>query len=176
MYPTFENRNTAVTLLGACSRFGNPINVDDGVFGDWYIYRNCSGVDALVRAQSWEDALEAVYDILPTIPEADVLSAYGLSICEYGPNRGYWAQREREEFDVIDDVEGDRHTFSSHGAAESFAYDRMNQGRDLCEGYQYQANSSGTGIVATGYEESLEPLTMQDLCDENIILIWEAND
>lgn len=29
----------------------------------------------------------------------------------------------------------------------------------LIEGYQYQANASGTGIVAVGHHESLDPLT-----------------
>ena len=44
------------SLVGALSRFGNPIPVYDDYIGQLYVYRDSMGVEGIVRAMSWEDA------------------------------------------------------------------------------------------------------------------------
>ena len=43
-------------LVGAKSRFGNPIPVYDDGFGSLYIHRDSMGISGIVRAQKWHDA------------------------------------------------------------------------------------------------------------------------
>ena len=44
------------SLVGALSRFGNPIPVYDDYMGQLYVYRDSMGVEGIVRAMSWCDA------------------------------------------------------------------------------------------------------------------------
>jgi hypothetical protein len=65
------------SIVGAFSRWGREIlTVDDSTNGTLYIYEN-EDRRAVVRADSFESALEAVYDELPAIDKEDVPEAYG---------------------------------------------------------------------------------------------------
>lgn len=101
-------------LVSATTPFGNPITVEDGGMGPLWAWSDnpYGGIAAIVRAQSYETALEIVYDLLPTIPEDEVHEAYG---------------------------------FDTREAFEAFAL--TGEQPDLIDGYHYQANASGTGIV-----------------------------
>ena len=53
--------------------------------------------------------------------------------------------------------------FEAYGFEDQASFDReveLNPDRiELCEGYRYQPNATGTGIVNVGHYEGLEPLT-----------------
>jgi hypothetical protein len=169
------------TLVGACSEFGNSIAVADDRLGQWYAYiaayGYCGSVAALARAVSREEAYRAAIDETPPIAEDDVPEAYGLSILEYGPGKPCYAYYcERPGFAVVDDVQNDRRSFSTSAAAESFLQDRLNNERDLLEGYVYQNNVTGTGIVRLPDYEDLRPLNPAMLKEQGIVLIWETDD
>lgn len=126
------------SLVGAKNRWGSDYPVWDDGFGPLWVYRESLGVRGVVRAQTWEDALDCVYDeILKPIPEDEIPDAYD-------PSGG----------------------------------GNMDEGT-LAEGYHYQSNATGTGIVATDLNgEALDLLTpelMEQLeirvevtCDENM--------
>jgi len=70
-------------LVSATTPLGSPILTEDDGMGPLWAWSDnpYGGVSAIVRAQSYEKALEIVYDLLPTIPEDEVHEAYGFD-CE----------------------------------------------------------------------------------------------
>jgi hypothetical protein len=52
------------SLVGACSRFGNPYRTCDDGFGPLWVYRESLGILGIVRAQTWEDAFGCVLDAI----------------------------------------------------------------------------------------------------------------
>jgi hypothetical protein len=118
------------TLTHAFSEYGRALTVvDDSYNGQLWTYGQELGIIAVVRADSFESALEAVYDELPTVPADELFEAYG---------------------------------FDTDAAYQQAVADAGDNGIDLAEGYTYQANASGTGIVNHGYHEALEPLNLED--------------
>lgn len=105
---------------------------DDGI-GPLWLYRSADGDMGIVRAQTFEDAYDCVLDeILKPIPADEVPEAYGF----YGPNKQ-------------DDL-----------AIAETAARITNEYPELVEGFQYQPNGTGTGIVSICLNgECLEPLT-----------------
>jgi hypothetical protein len=90
-----------------------PLEVyDDAWWGKLWVYGDEFGATHVVRAQSSDDALDCIYDLLTPIPEDELDEAF-----PEGP-------------------EG-----------------------DLAEGYQFQSNATGTGIVFPGFYEWLVELT-----------------
>lgn len=83
-------------------------------------------VRCVIVADSWEQAYEALIDSLPTIDEDELFEAYGFE--------------SKEEFDEA--VE----------QAEKCGSDWP----ELIDGYTYQSNASGTGIVDTMYANVVE--------------------
>ena len=119
---------------------GYPLKVYDDGFGPLFAYRETFGVIGIVRAQTWHDALEIVYDdILTPIPVEELPEAYGFD-----------SQAELDK--------------AAETARETGDYP------DLIEGYQYQANSTDTGIVALDDNESLDELNQKRLDDWGIVL------
>jgi len=105
---------------------------DDGI-GRLWLYRSADFDMGVVRAQTFEDAYDCVLDeILRPIDQDEVPEAYGF----YGPNK-------QAELDA-----------AVEKAKESGDYP------ELVEGFMYQPNSTGTGIVSISLNgECLEPLT-----------------
>ena len=73
------------SLVGALSRFDNPIPVYDDHMGDLYIMRESMGIIGIVRAMSWYDAYSIAEDKLlaecsETIEELE--KEYGLEWSE----------------------------------------------------------------------------------------------
>jgi hypothetical protein len=92
----------------------------------------------IIRAQDWHSAYEIAIDESPTVPVEELHEAYGFET--------------REEMEKADKL-------AQGGLAEW---------PDLQEGYQYQSNASGTGVVFSGYYEWLEPFTSEYLKREEI--------
>lgn len=150
------------SLVSVKSQWDNPIPFYDDSFGPLWVFCNSLGVAGIVRAQSWESAYERVRDdILSPIPPEDVIEAYG-----------YYTHPENPL-----DMENNKIWFACKGAGEKlgrfgseeeankFCLAQISldpEGVDLREGYAYQGNATGSGIVMHDLNgESLDPLTME---------------
>ena len=128
-------------LRGARSEYGNAIPVWDDGFGPLWVYRDEMGIVGIVRAQTWHDALDCAYDeLLKPIADDEIPEAYG--------------------FD----------SQAALDAAVALARDGRCEYPDLDEGYSYQSNSTGNGIVAPSYNEALDELTPALLARLGIVL------
>lgn len=139
------------------TRGGNPIRYYDDGIGTLWIMRDTMGIVGIVRAQSMQDAYDIVSDEfrLP-IAQEDVPDAYGA-------------------FDKLHAAlvaRGHADTPQLRGKCSRLAplyfrlctYDANSRGAwdnwELQEGYEYQSNATGTGIVAIDLNgEALDPLT-----------------
>jgi hypothetical protein len=131
----------AETILHAYSEYGRELLVADDGYGPVWTYGQEFGTMAVVRADSFESALEAVYDVLPTVPEDELYEAYGFNSNE---------ELQKAEADE--------------------------EWPELAEGYSYQANASGTGVVYHGHHEGLTELTPKDFEGAKISIVVELAD
>ena len=175
LYPAFlasqnPDNEDPPTLTTVCNRAGNLLPFYDGAFGDWYLYLSNLGAwvypFALVREMSWSNAYEAAIDVMPTIAQEEIPEAYGL-----------WVHQVADRWMITDETANadSSGTFISEQAAISAALD-LCQYRDLAEGYTYQSNASGTGIVSLPEYEDLRPVNPETLAEHGLVLIWETED
>ncbi len=121
--------------LAFTTRSGYPIKYYDDGYGPLWIYRDASGLIGIVRARTWEDAYGIVEDEFLPVVPADEVHE------AYGMTA--------EEF----------HSKTHQERNESGEWP------DLLEGYSYQSNATGTGIVYHDLNgEQLDPLTIE-LCE-----------
>ena len=122
---------------------------DDG-YGPLWVFSNTGGVVGIVRAQTDGDAYNIVVDeFLPVVAADEVHEAYGC----YDKLRDVLVERGHED---------DRHlrTFCSEYAPVLMSFDGWGDSMEPIEGYSYQSNSTGSGIVSHDLNgELLEPLT-----------------
>ena len=140
--------NDEQTLIGArqmhpWNEYGTPITIYDDGFGPLWLYREAGGLQGIVRAQSWESAYEICQDeIMTRVPQNEVIEAYGfytLDKSEPG-NPRYQAMRNAGELLA---------TFNTDYEAEKCCLDTIQREEcELGEGYEYQPNGTGTGIVS----------------------------
>lgn len=130
---------------------------DDGGAGwdySWFVCGHEYGPTFLVRADSEYSAYNIWRDESPTISADDVHEAYGAfdKLLEHMVNLGHENNRALRNFCT----RWDRVFFevSTRDANYTGAWDNW----ELLEGYEYQSNSSGTGIVDVGHYEWLRPL------------------
>lgn len=147
------------TLVSATVK-DRPLRTEsDG--GELWLYGEEFGPRMLLQADSFESAWELMLDNSPTIPEEDIPEAYGYySISSNG--RSYLcgdegAPRVFPPFDATHDVIAE----FAGTALEAFQryVDTLPELPDLVEGYEYQPNASGTGIVNVGHYAWLQELT-----------------
>lgn len=129
------------SLEGAESRYGHKIRTYDDGFGPLWVYRESLGIVGIVRAQTMESAWECVLDdILTPIDADDIADAYEFGGCDADHNCNGTMLPE------------------GHCTEHPDAY------RNLSEGYHYQPNATGSGIVAVDLNGSaLDPLTPEML-------------
>lgn len=128
--PANKQINPDEMTLEFLTRFDSPIRYYDDGFGPLWIMRDSMGIVGIVRCQSWHDAWSIVEDEFLPVVPRDEL------------HDAY--NLSREEFDSLSHAE------------------RNETGNwpDLAEGYSYQSNSTGTGVVAHDLNgEALDPLT-----------------
>lgn len=160
--------NNDQTLQGAISEFGNPIKVWDDGSGPLWAYQESLGIVGIIRAQTWEKAYECMLDsILEPIADDEIPEAYGLYIL---PDNEFAV--EVKVWTIVDDVKETRTAFSNESLAKLYIQDIIkSQERDLIEGYDYQPNSTGSGIVLTDLNGSyLSPLTAEFVVKHSITL------
>lgn len=122
-----------------------------------------NGPQMLIHARSFEAAWEAWIDELPTIPESEIPEAYGM--CD----------EFRDEYEKTDPCppfrggavgEGyDAWQARFHAAAIKELREREDAGEEvrLEEGYEYQSNASGTGIVDVGHYAWMNEIDASDI-------------
>lgn len=110
--------------------------------GDLYVFGDEYGPTLVIRAESFSSAWEIAIDESRSIELDEVPEAYGFWI--HGDNKLWWAKDEES-----DRIYG---PYSSKESAHDAVYTIMeSQERDLAEGYEYQPNGTGTGIVNVGH-------------------------
>jgi hypothetical protein len=143
---------------------------DDGSFYDqFFAYGHEFGTMLVIRTNDESTAYDIAIDESPTIAPDEVPEAYGFYLMQakscFAPDNG-------EKWYVCSDVDnhgktvsetilkctGDRQcigdAFDTREAAIAYALQYIGANElDLIEGYQYQSNSTGTGIVNVGHYE-----------------------
>ena len=152
-------------LVSATDQWGDTLATYDDGMGPLWLYRDASGCrTAVVRALGWEDAYELVTDyILPTTGEDSLPEAYGYYIHRRGARR----------WDVEKPDETLLGSYPSEDEAQQAALDHAGKTyADLVEGYRYQPNATGTGIVEYDINgEFLEPLSERLLEEIGVQLV-----
>jgi hypothetical protein len=124
-------------LVGVRSReTGFPERVYDDGEGPVWAFGDEYGVKLFVRAKSFETAYEIAIDESPTIDQKDVPEAFGFC--------GEDAAEQCAEAHRLAQENGDDYP-------------------ELEEGYQFQSNFTGTGIVDVGYSTWLREVDRDDL-------------
>lgn len=137
--------------------------IADNGEGQLWLYEESFGPMGVVRAKTWEKAYEAVQDyIMRVVPESDLLEAYGFSIVKH--NGRYHVCSEL--------LEGGVREFSDELDAREFVLVYVLENHvPLVEGFEYQPNGTGTGIVEYDLnDQHLQPLT-RALADEYAITV-----
>lgn len=153
---TYEGKKLPHVILDA------PITDEDTVlyvagyeFGSpWLIAVTAHGSD-----DGFEAAWEAWIDALPTIPESELVEAYGPEGTPDGSFLDMAHDKARGVSGANESQYGSSawaaHIAAIHADAEAMfaAYTKENQDEypDLVEGYQQQSNSTGTGVVSLGH-------------------------
>ena len=127
------------------------------------------GATHLIHSSSYESAYEAWVDESLTISEEELTEAYGLPDSpemeawkETHPAPPYYQQEQWKAWCEALDLE-EKRVFKQWG---DDAQAGLRDHPDLIEGYEYQSNSSGTGIVDIGHyfwqrEADLSQITIQ---------------
>ena len=165
-------------LRGATGEFGHPIQTYDDCGEALYVYGKEYGASMIINANSWEAAYGIAIDESATIPEEEVFEAYGSfewlreSMPELWPEYFQVYRKPGEGKSMGPQTVADI-LFAMH-CEKLLAEDE--EYPELQEGYQYQSNASGTGIVETGYYEWLQELTPEYLCEAKIKLVVRHRD
>jgi len=163
----YREQDIYLQLVGATNEFGRPMRTYDDYGPLWY-YEDADCLTAIISAQSWEDAYSILEDeFLPRVPMEDMHEAYGIDLLSPCPE----FSSARTTWDVCDDVENTRTSFQSETLAKAYINEIMQSDRDLVEGYGYQSNSTGSGIIKyCQYGERLVPVTQALLSEHGITL------
>lgn len=130
-------------LIGARTSDGYPIDVYDDSYGPVFVFGHEHGPTLVIRSRSWHSAWEIAIDEMRPISEEEVPEAYGFD--------GWDSAGERTETEYSPDT--------ARARFERWIEDAESGEKDypeLLEGYEYQSNSTGTGIVNVGHYAWLE--------------------
>ena len=127
------------------------VPVYDDSWGELWVFGCEHGVTRVIRCQSFESAWEIAIDESPTISADDVPEAYGF----YG----------------TPPVHEDTGETWGHLQADMKDWTEDREHPELIEGYEYQSNMSGTGIVNVGHYSWLREANTLDFQGENRLRI-----
>ena len=160
------------SLVSATVNDSKLATYDDHLGETLFLAYNEFGPFKVIRAEHFGSAWEIMVDEMPTIEPSELPEAYGMYILESENalgNFGLYSDldngdgtREVNEYNVTHTLLNRYPTReSAHAAAMSYAESKE---LDLIEGYEYQSNSSGTGIVDVGHYIGMVELT-QDVAE-----------
>lgn len=146
-----------------------PVQIYDDMDGPLWIFGHEHGPTLIIRASSFETAWEIAIDESPTIDPSEVPEAYGSF--EYLRE---WCPELWPEYFQVYRKEGEGKSMGPQAVADIIFHRRADEfvdnPPDLLEGYEYQSNSSGTGIVNVGHYAWLRELTHDDIDAFNLIV------
>ncbi len=122
----------------------------------FYLFYNEFGYTDLVHADNETSAWEAWIDEQETVPMEEVHEAYGA----YDAMRDYMIQKGYED---------DRHLrdFCNRNCPLFFRWKNAQEHEmDLIEGYHYQSNFTGTGIVDVGHYVGIREASLEEVVVE----------
>jgi hypothetical protein len=134
--------------------FYDDYGISCGSNAEWFVAGHEFGASFLIHACSFEAAWEVWIDESPTIPESELTEAYGVpdsdEISTWREKNPVPPYHEREAWSAWFDA---KHVEEKRILT---AWDDASRARErdypgLIEGYEYQSNSSGTGIVDVGH-------------------------
>jgi hypothetical protein len=134
-----------ITIDGHAVTFIDDYGLSCGTNSEFFAIGHEFGASHLVHASDYESAWEVWLDEQDTIPESEVAEAYGLHDefrVEYQKTDPAPAWHEREAYDAWK---------ARFDAACLVELRREGAEHELIEGYEYQSNASGTGIVDVGH-------------------------
>ncbi len=140
------------SLIAARRRSTNfPIRSYDDAEGGLWLFGNEHGVTMVIRARSFDAAWEIAIDEAPTVDDSQVPEAYGFD----GDGESYGhgetaADKLRQAVELAEAGDGEY--------------------PELVEGYSYQANSTGTGIVDVGHYAWLRPFARDDAREIRLVI------
>lgn len=114
----------------------------------WFIARDSYvSRPTLIQAYSYEDAWEAWLDESETVPREDLIEAYGRD------GESYYDLANTANPDVTLEL------------IKEIAHEMLNADPDpeLLEGYHYQSNSTGTGVVFLDYSATLNDADLSQI-------------
>lgn len=132
-----------------------PYTEEDGD-GTLFAFRETFGIARIVCARSLSDAHEVFIDESRTIEPADVHEAYGA----FDKLREWLTSKGHEDNEHLRD-------FCNRYAPQFFL--ACGHSWELIEGYEYQSNSTGTGIVDVDHNLQVYELTPAIMKREEII-------
>jgi hypothetical protein len=139
-----DHRESYITFL-------DEYGLSCGSNAEFFLAGNEFGAEVLIHARSYEDAYEAWIDASETIPESEVPEAYGIDDC---PEMGVWKETHPapQYFSPAWSIWCEEEQTEARRILSQWDEDAREGKRkdypELIEGYQYQSNSSGTGIVS----------------------------
>lgn len=134
-----------ITIDGHAVTFIDDYGLSCGSNGEFFVIGHEFGASHLVHASGFDSAWEAWLDEQETIPEDKIAEAYGLH------------DEFREEYQKADPAPAwhDRDAYTAwkarFDAACKAELSREGAEYELIEGYEYQSNFTGTGIVNVGH-------------------------
>lgn len=123
--------------------FIDDYGIDSGGGVQWYVVSNEFGPTCLVHACGYEDAWSAWLDEQPTIPESELPHAYNVYD---STEMRVW--REANPLPAFGSGEWQAYRDAERAEIERVFGLRNNW--ELVEGFEFQNNGSGTGIVDVG--------------------------
>ena len=145
------------TLTAAHSVYGSAYKIYDDGFGPLWIYGESLGAAGIIRAQTFENALEIAYDeILTPIDESDLLDAFGLYVVETRTgfalcfDTNFHDNGHNEYFPQYRATHRVFRFYDTRELAETAGRKYIDSEElDLIKSYHFQANMRGSGIVHT---------------------------
>lgn len=165
-----------LSLAGATTSNGHAIPVYDDWGDSLFLVEDMGGNFSypvrIIRARSWEAAYEINLDESPTVPQSEAIDCYGWTM--RGADRDQWRRVPDTSFCDLRGFtrETRRAYFESTGKV---FHNGVECEPDLIEGYEYQSNGIGTGIVDVGHYLQVNEIDPGYLRREGIRLAFSVD-
>ena len=165
---TDENYETIELINPEIMEMETKKYYDDGG-ENHYLVGHEFGSIMVIRADSLESAWEIFIDESPTIERDELPNAFGFYIMRSNPEtNAYYICSDHDDHGELTSEKilvcnGDRRTigkpFQTESAAIDFCMEYVTEHEiDLAEGYEYQSNSTDTGIVNIGHHTTIKQI------------------
>jgi len=171
------------TLTDATTEYGTSVKVYDDREGTLWVAHHEFGAFMVIRAKNFNCAWEIMIDEMSPLDVDDVHDAFGFYVIN-NPSGGFYLCSDLEEFghkEFIPEFEAthricDRCDSKGQLLARARHFITEKQ-LNLIDGYEFQANATGTGIVCVGPYVQLRETDEDYLAhDYGLILEWTPDE